>query len=175
MIITVDELLDNKSFESEDYDMLQRKLNAIEDMIRSYTHNNFQNRAARFIGRSRGNQIFGSTPYLKPGDTIQISDSSVNAGLYVVQQTTPEYIEVEKELFDYPQNMVTKVQYPAAIKAGVINLMEWEVKNRKKVGIKSETLSRHSTTYYDQDANNQIMGYPVSIMGFLKPYMKARF
>ena len=46
---------------------------------------------------------------------------------------------------------------------------------RDKVGIKSETLSRHSVTYYDQDAGNQVMGYPASLMGFLSPYIKARF
>lgn len=32
-----------------------------------------------------------------------------------------------------------------------------------------------SVTYVDYDANNQVMGYPVSLLGFLKPYMKARF
>ena len=30
-------------------------------------------------------------------------------------------------------------------------------------------------TYYDQDASNTVMGYPVSLLGFLKPYRKARF
>ena len=82
---------------------------------------------------------------------------------------------MNKELFGISENMVTKVEYPAAIKEGVINLMTWELENRKKVGIKSETLSRHSVTYYDQDSANQVMGYPVSLMGFLKPYVKARF
>ena len=70
---------------------------------------------------------------------------------------------------------MTKVEYPDDVQQGVIELMIWEVKNRQKVGIKSETLSRHSVSYYDQDANNQVMGYPVSLLGFLKPYIKARF
>ena len=48
-------------------------------------------------------------------------------------------------------------------------------KNRPKTGIKSETLSRHSVTYFDQDANNQVMGYPVTLLGFLKPYIKVDF
>ena len=29
--------------------------------------------------------------------------------------------------------------------------------------------------YKSQDANNQVMGYPVALLGFLKPYIKARF
>lgn len=61
------------------------------------------------------------------------------------------------------------------MKAGVLNLLKWEVEHRDKVGVKSETLSRHSVTYYDQDANNTVMGYPVSLLGFLAPYRKARF
>ena len=48
-------------------------------------------------------------------------------------------------------------------------------KNKIGEGVKSETLSRYSVTYFDQDANNQVMGYPVALLGFLKPYMKARF
>ena len=70
---------------------------------------------------------------------------------------------------------MTKVVYPEDIKVGIINLLKYEVEMRDKVGIKSETISRHSVTYFDSDANNQVMGYPVSLLGFLKPYMKARF
>ena len=81
---------------------------------------------------------------------------------------------VDGDLFDYPLNTVTKVQYPVDIQKGVIDLMLWEKENRSKVGVKSETLSRHSVTYYDQDANNSKMGYPVALLGFLTPYMKAR-
>ena len=67
------------------------------------------------------------------------------------------------------------VEYPIDVQMGIINLMKWEVTSRDKVGIKSETLSRHSVTYYDQDKNNQSMGYPVTLLGFLEPYKKARF
>ena len=84
-------------------------------------------------------------------------------------------MRVDRELFSVPYNLVTKIEYPADVQEGVINLLIWETENRQKVGIKSETLSRHSTTYYDLDADNQVMGYPVSLLGFLRPYMKARF
>ena len=53
--------------------------------------------------------------------------------------------------------------------------MLWEIENRSKVGIKSETLSRHSVTYFDLDKTNQVMGYPVSLLGFLEKYKKVRF
>lgn len=67
------------------------------------------------------------------------------------------------------------IEYPADIKMGVVNLIKWEMGNRDKVGIQSESLSRHSVTYADMTAANTIAGYPAALMGFLKPYMKARF
>lgn len=69
----------------------------------------------------------------------------------------------------------TKVEYPEDIIEGCINLVKWDIENRDKVGVQSETLSRHSVTYFNQDASNTLMGYPVALLGFLKPYIKARF
>ena len=90
-------------------------------------------------------------------------------------EITDAGIILNGDVFDNPENTVTKIIYPADVQKGVIDLLIWEKDNRSKVGIKSETISRHSVTYYDQDTNNQVMGYPVSLLGFLKPYMKARF
>ena len=119
--------------------------------------------------------MFGSCPYIKVGDTVEITKSQVNDGLYVVKELNTNIVRLDRPMFQATYNLVTKVQYPADIVQGIINLMKWEQTNRNKVGIKSETLSRYSVTYFDQDASNQVMGYPVSLMGFLKPYMKARF
>lgn len=66
-------------------------------------------------------------------------------------------------------------EYPADVKMGVVNLMKWELNNREKVGVSSETISRHSVTYFDQNGNNTVMGYPKSLLGFLIPYVRARF
>lgn len=158
----------------EDGDIITM-LAAIEAMVRSYTNNNFQNRAVRFSARSDGTTVFGSSPFLVAGDTVQISQSGVNDGVYTVKAKTENEITVDRLLFQLERNIVTKIEYPADVQMGAINLMKWEKTKRDKVGIKSETLSRHSVTYYDQDAGNQVMGYPVSLLGFLQPYMKARF
>ena len=58
---------------------------------------------------------------------------------------------------------------------GVVNMMKWELNNREKVGISSETISRHSVSYFDMSGDNSIAGFPKALLGFLKPYMKARF
>lgn len=67
------------------------------------------------------------------------------------------------------------IEWPADIRMGVVNLMKWELGSREKVGIASESLSRHSVTYVDQTAGNMVAGYPAALMGFLRPYMCARF
>lgn len=175
MIVKVETLLSMDEFKDMNSDVLSMKLEAIESLIRSYTNNNFQNRVMRIEAPVRNGMLVGHSPYFKVGDTIQISQSMVNDGLYGIAEITDEGIVVDGELYDFPSNTVTKIIYPADVKKGVIDLMIWEKDNRQKVGIKSETLSRHSVTYYDQDSNNQVMGYPVSLLGFLKPYMKPRF
>ena len=71
-------------------------------------------------------------------------------------------------------NMITRVIYPESVQEGVLNMLKWEFEMRSKTGIKSETLSRHSVTYFDMDASNSLDGYPASIVGFLDPYYQMR-
>lgn len=175
MIISAETLLNMPEFAGQERQQLQQKLDAIEQQIRSYTGNNFQNRAVRFFARSEGKQLLGVSPFLEVGDTIQISQSAVNDGLYSITAMGEDFIQVDQVLFAVEKNLVTKIAYPADLINGVLELMKWEVNNRSKVGIKSETLSRYSVSYYDMDANNQVLGYPVSLLGFLAPYKRARF
>ena len=175
MIIKSEKLISMDEFKDMDQDVLSMKLEAIENLIRAYTNNNFQNRNMRIEAPVENGIVCGACPYFKVGDTVQISQSEVNDGLYVIAEITDAGIILDGDVFDHPDNTVTKIIYPADVQKGVIDLLIWEKDNRSKVGIKSETISRHSVTYYDQDANNQVMGYPVSLLGFLKPYMKARF
>lgn len=175
MIVKVEDLQTFPEFSGLSVEFLQMQLDSIEQMVRKYTNNNFQNRNIRFLADSVGTILNGSSPFLKVGDTIQVSNSGVNDGLYIVTAIDEGSVTVDRPLFIAERNLVTKVEYPADVKVGVINLMKWKMTNRNKVGIKQESISRYSVTYFDQDANNQVMGYPVSLLGFLKPYMKARF
>lgn len=175
MILSVGDLMTIPEFNGQDGNIIQKKLDAVELLIRKYTNNNFQNRNIRFLASSEGTILNGVSPFLKIGDTIQITESGVNDGLYTVIDLGVDSVTVDRPLFAVDHNLVTKVEYPVDVQVGVINLMRWEIGNRNKVGIKSETLSRHSVTYYDQDSNNQVMGYPVTLLGFLEPYKKARF
>lgn len=175
MIIKSETLAAMEEFKGMDISALSMKLEAIESLIRSHTNNNFQNRMMRIEVPAVNGVLLGHSPYFAVGDTLQISQSKVNDGLYTIMELTEDVISLDRKLYDFPFNVATKVIYPADVEKGVIDLMIWEKNNRRKVGIKSETLSRHSVTYYDQDSENQVMGYPVSLLGFLKPYMKPRF
>ena len=178
MILSVDEL--KKYITTEDDDsMLEGKLQALELLVRAYTNNNFQIRAFRAVAVAvaEGNKLlFNSTVPFKVGDTLQISESDFMHGeLVTVLTVADSSITVSGELSDESGVVVTKVKYPTDVKMGIVNLMRWELNNREKVGVASETISRHSVTYVDQTGENTIMGYPVALMGFLKPYIKARF
>ena len=76
---------------------------------------------------------------------------------------------------NFKRHLTPEGEYPMDVKMGVVNLMKWELGNRDKVGVQSETISRHSVTYFNMDGDNSIMGFPKALVGFLKPYMKARF
>ena len=76
---------------------------------------------------------------------------------------------------DFKRHLTSDGEYPMDVKIGVVNLLKWELDMRDKVGVASESISRHSVTYVDQTGTNTAMGYPVALMGFLKPYKRARF
>lgn len=174
MLISVDKaktLIDLSGWTDEKIEM---KLKAVEQTIRAYTNNNFQNRGIRGEFAVENGELVGVTDGFAVGDTIQISESRFNNGLYVVESMDEETIVTDSTLLDDTGVLVTKVEYPADVVACCVNLMEWELANRGKVGIQSETLSRHSVTYYNMGASDQVMGYPISLLGCLKAYRKAR-
>lgn len=76
---------------------------------------------------------------------------------------------------DFKRCLTDEGEYPPDVKMGVINMLKWDIENRDKVGIQSETISRHSVSYFNMDGDNSVMGYPKSLLGFLKPYKCARF
>ena len=175
MILSVDEAKRLIGFNGWSDERIERKLKSIEQTIRSYTNNSLQNRCVRSEAMVHNTlYVVDSIPGLITGDTVQLSESLYNNGLYVVKEIEDNRITLDKELINESHILLTKVMYPDDVIDCCINLCEWEIKNRGKVGVKSETLSRHSVTYFDQDVNNQVNGYPVSLLGCLKPYRKAR-
>lgn len=176
MIISVEKAKELVSFNGWADEKIKMKLLAVEQTIRAYTNNNFQDRGCRIQADIRAGVFMSESliPF-SVGDTVMISESRLNKGLFTVSvETDDTTFMVDEETRDEDDVLVTKVVYPADVIACAVNLLEWEVNNRGKVGIQSETLSRHSVTYFNMDGANQVMGYPASLLGCLKAYRKAR-
>lgn len=174
MIMTATELRTYITTDVSD-EILTDYLTAAELTIRKYTNNNFQYRGYRTTGEISNNSIITDNIPFTVGDTIQISESIYNNGLYTVHEIESDYFTVNESVTDEDNILITKVVYPFDVKMGVVKMINWSLNNGDKVGIQSETISRHSVTYFNMDGDNSIMGYPKSLFGFLKPYRKPHF
>ena len=176
MIVTVEKFRKYVNTDVDD-EILQEKLEALEILVRKYTNNNFQDRNVRVRATVLSTGVLDVYYHLfNVGDNIQLSETQMSDGVYVITLKNRTHIAINKQIQDKSGTaLVTLVKYPLDVQQGVINLLKWDLENRDKVGIQSETISRHSVTYFNMDGDNSIMGYPRSLMGFLKPYKKARF
>ena len=174
MIISVDTLKNVYGvFKNEVEALLQAKLDGLESLMRLYTNNNFQNRNIRIECPSLDNYLIASPTYLKVGDTVQITNSKINDGLYVIKEISDNKIKLDKNLYDTEYNMVTKIEYPQAVISTVVNILSWDERYGSKMGIQSESIGRHSVSYFAQNDQNSLGGYPIHLFNPLKQFMMA--
>lgn len=177
MIMTVEELRQFVTTDEDDV-TLEARLQALELSVRAYTNNNFHVRALRSVAVAAAEHELlcnGTVPF-RAGDTLQITDSELMPDcLVTVSSVDGNTVTVKEDLYDESGVIVTKVKYPQDVKLGVARLLQWQLDNGDKVGVQSETISRHSVTYFDLSGDNSSAGFPKSLMGFLAPYKKARF
>lgn len=173
MLITAEEVKKIDKFKDYTIEDIERKLRKIEYAIRSHTHNKFLSKSIRFNSAIENNTILFKTPYIKKNDTVLISNEFCN-DIFTISEVEENGLKIKEDIINSKNNLIIKVIYPFDVIEGALDILEWDFKMRNKVGIKSETISRHSVTYYDNDSNNTVNGYPVSLFGFLKPYRKAR-
>lgn len=175
MIMTVSELKQFIAADKPDA-VLESMLQALEQAIRSYANNNFQDRGCRRAADIAGGMLNVEAPMpFAAGDTVQVSESRLNNGLYAVTEAADAAFKVAEPLRDENGVLVTKVVYPADVKFGAAKLIQWELENGGKAGIQSETISRRSVTYFDPGGGNSALGYPKPLTSFLSPYRKVRF
>jgi len=184
MIISVEEAKKRITTTEED-SVLEDRIQALELTIRKKTNNKFQKRNIRVSCQVMARKLFTEYPYFKVGDTVEISQSIFNDGLYVVKELEEGFIVLDKELMDENPVLVTKIEYPADVKEGVVGILKWKLKNEaandgdaSKKDIQSETLSRHTVTYVTDASEADIdedFGVPKKYIAFLKNHMKARF
>lgn len=179
MIISVNDLREFITTTLSDA-VLEAKLQALELKIRKYTNNRFLQVPMK---RVRADVIGGviisdtSVPFAV-GDTILVTFGSkaVDCGLYTVKEITGDTtFTVNEDIADMVSVDVLKVQYKMDVVLGVVEMIRWDLEKRDKVGIKSETISRHSVTYSDTTEFHPKLDYPKVLCGFLDEYKKPRF
>lgn len=104
-------------------------------------------------------------------DFSKYSDERLERKLNAIESAIREYTAnnfYNRELKD--------VVYPEDVIEGCIALLNYDlnVKSTNKIGVASETLSRHSVSYVNRSDANMAMGYPAELVSFLKPYMEWR-
>lgn len=167
---------------SKDFE-IKEKLKGLEITIRNLTNNKFldikirSNRKLTFLSDSK--TITGDN-FLKlgfrPGDSIDIDDCLLNKGIFTITTVTDSSIAVNEDILDEENiSLITKIVYPYDIVQGVIKLINYDFKMSDKIGVKQESISRYSVTYYDVNSTESIEGYPATLMKFLNKYKKLRW
>ena len=177
MIVTVEKFREYVKTDLSD-SQIKEKLSALEYLIRARTNNNFQKRNRRCAADIVNGDFNFDFPIFKKGDTIEISKSKFNNGLYVIGEET-------EDLIDEAGVIATKVYYPPDVQIGAIEILKWKLKNelqnsgdKSAAPVASETISRHSVTYASDSTETNVdvtIGVPAKFTAFLIPHIKARF
>ena len=186
MLMTVEELRKYITTDETD-EMLKARLEALELPIRRYTNNNFQKRGFRVTADIMAGVFMSESliPF-EVGDTIMVSESDLQSDcLAVVTEVNDLTFMTDNKWADDDAVLVTKVEYPADVKLGAVNILKWQLRNeaaaagdKSQKDIQSETLSRHSVTYATDATESDLavdFGVPKKHVAFLNNYMKARF
>ena len=158
-------------------EITQLELDAYESQIRALTNNNFNHKYIKVLNIGlTGNKIITPIELLgiKAGHTVEIFGTVFNNGLYVVTEVKPFELIVEADFTSEIaiRGGVVLVDYPSDLQVGLAQVIAYKHKMANKIGIKSESVARMSTTYVD--ANN-VEGVPNSQWAFLDKYKKIRW
>lgn len=174
MIISINDLRETyKNVKLDNYSdaFIERKMKSIEETIRNYTKNHFQNRYIRTSADCLDSVIYGNFKNFNINDTVEISEG-INKGLYIVKSVDDIKIVLDRNLYDDKDMTLTKVDYPLDVIECAIMMLDYDlnVKKSNKLNVQSESISRHSVSY--NTSSDNINGYPSILMNVLKGYCK---
>ena len=105
--------------------------------------------------------------------------------LCTVKEVKDGSFTVNEAVSDEDDVLATEVVYPADVKLGAANIIDWQLRNQamnsgdtSAVPKAAETISRHSVTYVTDATEADLsteFGVPRKHVAFLKGYKKARF
>lgn len=159
-------------------------IDALEEMVRSYTSNKFNVPGTLTHGYTvdSTNTITLNQPsdFFTEGATIELIGADANAGTYDIEavsgQTLTLRMPQDITLFTgVYTNYVALVRYPRQMSVNILKLVKYAEDMRDKTGIKSETISRMSISYIDVNAGQTIEGYPAMFLEFLNSYVVMKW
>lgn len=155
--------------------ILALRLSRLESLIRSYTNNNFVLPGwGQDCELQSGGLLSVNEGIYSENDTILITHSLRSDGLYTVTSVEDDALYKLSSDTQDDKGFANLVLYPPDVKMGAVMMLSYDLTRTDSEGIKTETVSRHSVEYLDSTDSNTILGYPVHLTSFLKPYRKAR-
>lgn len=156
-------------------------IKAMAMAIIAHTNNHFHlNDYTLKIKRIEGKRLyFDGLNLTEMGDLVEVLDIKYLEGFHEVLASTDEYIEIDTDI-TIPEEtdvngLLYLVKFPADVKAGVKKAWKHQETLSDKIGIRTESISRWSTTYESPSSGETINGMPAYLFDFLDPYMKMRW
>lgn len=156
-------------------------IKAMEMAIISHTNNHFHlpNYSPKII-RVEGQRLYLDEPHiLQVGNTVEVVYMPFYDGFYHVTDVGIDWVEV-----DCQWNNITTINadgllyltvFPPDVRAGAKKAWKYQAKADKKIGVKSESISRMSITYDKAESGQTVNGLPAYLFDFLEPYRKMRW
>lgn len=158
-------------------------IKALEAVIRANTNNHFHRNGYKpLLVKLEGGKLYFKAPInlFSVGSTVEIHGTPYLDGFYTVSVVGDGYIEVEEATLAGNHSLVGAnlylIEYPADVVAGAKKVIKYKAQMANKVGVKSETVSRVSVTYYEVNRHEGVIdGVPSYLWSFLDPYRKLRW
>lgn len=155
----------------------QEDIFALEQMIINRTNNHFHvpdyEPAIELI--SGGKVYIEGFNFVQVDDTVELTGVPVISGFYHVTEVGEDWLKVDiPDNYRFEGGKLFLIRFPADVVAGVKHLLEYQAKTADKIGIKSESISRWTTTY-ESFGRDRINGLPAHLFNFLEPYVQWRW
>lgn len=173
MLMAVSDL--RKLIDTDEDDLkLMMRLNGVEQSIRAYTNNNFVKLNTVQKMHIENGILRTENDVFRVDDTVEFFHTEYSDGLYVIVEKLESCTyRVSPECMDCV-GTVGLVKYPDDVLMGALSMITYDIASVGREDVASESISRHSVSYVTHGASNTIMGYPIKLTSFLKPYRKMK-
>ena len=173
MLISIEELRKIVETDESDY-ALSVRLSAIEAKIRTYSNNHFMVKGTTVAVTIKDGAVICNPGIFRPGQTVELMHTKASDGVYTLICRTNDGFRLAGDLLDGDAGTMTLVRYPQDVVMGAVDMLQYDKSIEGLENVASESISRHSVTYRNPESAASLMGYPMHVISFLKPYRRAK-